>query len=189
MAKKNKINEYVNSYLTKELEEVKNSPIGNAASILSIEERTLIYKYTEDGYSAVNETLRKSNGSLNGEYGTLLDRTLGKLPNYSGLVYRSANLTAAELARYDHALENSEILVEHSFISTSKSAFIANYFGKNCRFNIICRTGKEIENYAKYGSYTGQNEKEVLFRPNRGFNILEITKKNNITFIIMEEVS
>src|SRR6185312_9599180 len=120
MAKKNETADYVNANLINELEEVRRSPIGNTVSPLTIEERTLIYKYTEDGYGSVNETLRKSLGETITNFGALLDKTLKKLPNYNGLVYRSANLTDSELERYHKALQNNLALVEHSFISTSK---------------------------------------------------------------------
>jgi len=41
---------------------------------------------------------------------------------------------------------------------------------------------------AKYGVGSGQNEYEVLFKPNCKFDILEITKTNGDTLIMMEEV-
>ena len=81
------------------------------------------------------------------------------------------------------------ILVEHSFISTSKSIGIASMYGKSCQFTIIRRTGKEIEEFTKYGVHNGQNEKEILFRPNRRFTVLEVTKLEDGTLILMEEVS
>ena len=119
----------------------------------------------------------------------MLENTLRKLPNYKGLVFRSANLTDAELERYEDAYEKNTILVEHSFISTSKSIGIANMYGKGCQFTIISITGKEIEKFTKYGFYSCQNEKEILFRPNRKFTVLEVTKLNDSTLILMEEVS
>ncbi|HEY8780983.1 MAG TPA: hypothetical protein VIM16_05145 [Mucilaginibacter sp.] len=46
-----------------------------------------------------------------------------------------------------------------------------------------------IEKFAKYGFHSGQNEMEILFRPNRRFTILEVTKLNDVTLILMEELS
>ncbi len=189
MAKRSELIKYVRSYLDRELTEVKISPIADVASVLSMEERTLIYKYSEDGYESVNISLRKNQGKNKTEFGRLLDNVLRKLPNYRGLVFRSANLTGAELERYKEAYEKNTILVEHSFISTSKSIGIASMYGKSCQFTIISRTGKEIEEFTKYGFHSGQNEKEILFRPNRRFTVLEVTKLNNSTLILMEEVS
>jgi hypothetical protein len=52
---------------------------------------------------------------------------------------------------------------------------------------IIGKSGKEIEKFAKYGEHHPQNEKEVLFRPNIRFKVLEITKSDNYTLITLEE--
>ena len=63
---------------------------------------------------------------------------------------------------------------------------IGNMYG-NCRFTIISKSGKSVEQFAKYGLYSGQNEKEVLFTPNCKFDILEVTKENGYTLILMGE--
>jgi hypothetical protein len=83
---------------------------------------------------------------------------------------------------------NELLLVEHSFVSTSISYSIANMFGGDCRFEMISKTGKEIEKYAKYGLQSGQNEHEVLFPPNCKFAVLEVTKMSDHTLIILEEL-
>jgi len=185
MTKRSKLVKYVHEYLEFELKSVS---IGLVASDLSMEERTLIYKYSEDGYESANRSLRKSSGQTHTEFGKFLETTLKKLPDYKGLVYRSANLNPAELDRYVQAYHKNAILVEHSFISTSTSYDIANFFGGNCRFEILSKTGKEIALYAKYGLNSGQNEYEVLFRPNRKFTVLQVTKMSGHTLIIMEEI-
>ncbi len=73
MVKKSKLFKYVSSFLDREFAEVKISPIADVDSILSLEERTLIYKYSEDGYENLNISLRKSLGKNNTEFGRLLD--------------------------------------------------------------------------------------------------------------------
>jgi hypothetical protein len=180
--------EYVNNNYSKELNEVKNSPIAKVDSNLSLEERTLIYKYTEDGFEYLNEILRLSGGKKTTEFGKLLDKTLSKLPNYEDILYRSADLTVFEMQKYLDAFKNNGILVEHSFISTSKSKAIAYGFGKNCHFRILSRTAKNVEAFAKYGVHHPQNEKEVLFKPNSKFRVLEITNSGEATLITLEEV-
>ena len=62
-------------------------------------------------------------------------------------------------------------------------------YGKSCQFTIISQTGKDIEKFTKYGFHSGQNEKEILFRPNRKFAVLEVSKLEGSTLILMEELS
>ncbi len=88
---------------------------------MSIEERTLIYKYTEDGYESLNEKLRVSEAKELTVLGKFLVNAIAKLPDYEDITYRAADLTANELKKYLDAQKNNSILVEHSFISTSKS--------------------------------------------------------------------
>jgi hypothetical protein len=178
---------YVIHNLSRELEEVKTSEIVYVKSDLSLEERTLIYKYTEDGYEQLNERLRVSKGKDISEFGKLLDKTMAKLPDYEDITFRAADLTDIELQNYLSAHENNGILVEHSFVSTSKSKVIAYGFGKTCRFTIVSKSGKDIEPFAKYGAHHPQNEKEVLFRPNTRFKVLEVTKEGKYTLITLEE--
>ena len=89
---------YVTTHLQSELKIVKNGPIALVESPLTLEERTLIYKYSEDGYETVNRSLRNSKGKNNTKFGNLLECILKKLPDYKGLVYRSVDLKTEELA-------------------------------------------------------------------------------------------
>ena len=92
------------------------------------------------------------------------------------------------MQKYIDAKENKGILVEHSFISASRSKAIAYQFGKSCQFRIVSKSGKNIEEFAKYGIHHLQNEKEILFRPNLKFEVLEVTKQDQKTLITLEEV-
>jgi hypothetical protein len=139
MTKKSKLAKYVHEYLESELRSVSTGPVSLVESDLSIEERTLIYKYSEDGYEGANWSLRKSLGQTHTQFGKFLETTLRKLPDYKGLVYRSANLSPAELDRYMQAFEKNTRLVEHFFISTSTSYDTANMFGGNCKFEMIVK--------------------------------------------------
>jgi hypothetical protein len=60
MAKKSELVKYVSFYLARELIIVKMAAIAAFSSALGIKERTLIYKYSEDGYEIVNRMLRDS---------------------------------------------------------------------------------------------------------------------------------
>ncbi|HEY0245045.1 MAG TPA: ADP-ribosyltransferase domain-containing protein, partial [Mucilaginibacter sp.] len=139
-------------------------------------------------YIEINELLRISRGKRYNKLGILLKGILDKLPNYTRFVYRGVNLTDNELQRYIDADKNGTILIEHSFLSTSKSRAITYFSDKKVKFTIRSKTGKDIEVYSKYGAYTSRNEQEVLFTPNCKFNVLEVRKNEEYTLIIMEEI-
>jgi predicted house-cleaning noncanonical NTP pyrophosphatase (MazG superfamily) len=164
-----KLEAFVHENYQREFDEVRKGPIADVETVLTTEERTLIYKYTEDGFAYLNEFLRKNHGQEITEFGKLLDKVLSKLPNYVDIVYRVVDLTNYELEKYSVAETNNSILVEHSFVSASRSKFIAYEFGKSCQFRIFSKRGKQIESFAKYGIHHPQSEKEVLFRPNCRF--------------------
>ena len=183
-----KAEQYARLHLEREVSEISNSPRIEDHLELSVYEKAFIYKYSEDGYEGVNELLRKSGGKENTEFGNLLAKCLGKLPDYEGLVYRSANLGKLERKKYVAALSLSQTLIEPTFVSTSKSKLIAMEFNGNTLFRIFSKTGKAIEKIAKFGIHNPPNEREVLFRPNRPFRILEIEEDGQRTIITMEEV-
>jgi hypothetical protein len=114
MTKKSKLVKYVHEHLPNEFRAVGTGTVGSAESGLSLEERTLIYKYSEDGYEGVNRSLRNSSGQTHTQLGELVEIALNKLPDYRGLVYRSANLNVAQLDRYIQAFNKNTILVNGS---------------------------------------------------------------------------
>jgi len=137
---------------------------------------------------ALNEKLRISKGKAISKYGELLAQTIAKLPDYRGIVFRAVDLTTLEIKKYEETMEKNRILVEHSFISGSKLEAIAYQFGRNSQFIIASRSGKSIEEFAKYGINHPQNEKEILFGPNLTFRVLDVTKQQHKTLITLEEV-
>lgn len=180
------VEEYAKKYLSLEIKDIERSPINDYGE-LSIYEKALIYKYSNDGYDDLNEQLRISKGGTS-DYSKLLNTSLNKLPNFEGLVHRCVDLTPVELQVYIDAEKQNKIVIEYPFISTSKSEFTAYAFGRNVKFTIYSKTGKEIEKFAKFGLHNPPNEKEVLFKSGRSFNVLEVTKDRGYTLIIMEEV-
>jgi len=184
----NKAEQFATRHLSQEILDIERSGRKTELPALSVFEKAIIYKYSEDGYEQVNELLRVSKGKSNSDFGSVLNHSLSKLPNFNGLVFRCVDLSNLELKRYKEALENNEPITEYSFVSTTKSELTAMAFGRNTRFVIYSRTGKEIEKIAKFGIYNPPNEKEVLFRSGRSFNILEVTKEQNHTLITMEEI-
>jgi len=182
------IEKYSTKYLTAEILEVTNSNRINYFPELTLYEKSIIYKYTNDGFEGINELLRSSKGKIFDDFGTFLNRSLNKLPNFDGLVYRAAQLTEAEIERYRVACNDNSILKEYSFVSTSKSRLIAMSYRGNVVFRISSRTGKDIEKISKFGEYDSENEKEVLFRANRKFKVLELVNESDYMLITMEEV-
>ncbi|WP_165501705.1 ADP-ribosyltransferase [Pedobacter frigiditerrae] len=182
-----KAEEYAKKYLAEEIKEIENTTRINHLLNLSVFEKASILKYTNDGYEDLNEYLRKTEGKEKTDFGKIIDQSLSKLDNYNGLVYRCATLSKKELQLYKNAFELAKPIVEHTFLSTSKSKTIAYMFGKNTIFRIYSRTGKDIEKIAKFGSDHPQNEQEVLFRTGSAFDILDISKEGSRTLITMEE--
>lgn len=180
--------QYARQHLAKEVTEIRKSRRIEEHLELTLYEKAFIYKYSEDGYEGVNEILRKSQGRINTEFGELLIKCLSKLANYKGVVYRSINLSKSELEKYARALVSSHLITEPTFLSTSKSRLIAMAFNGNTLFRIFSKTGKAIEKIAKFGIHNPPDEKEVLFRPNRAFRVLEIKEEVSRITITMEEV-
>lgn len=179
---------YACEYLVNEIRAIENSPRIDKNTALSIYEKAIIYKYSEDGYEGLNDILRTSNGKTVTEFGKLLADALSKLPNYEGLVYRKVSLTKTELNVYEEGLKNNSTIVETPFLSTSKARAVAMAFTGNCLFRILSKKGKDIETIAKYGVFNPPNEKEVLFKNNTKFKVLQITREDEHSLITMEEV-
>lgn len=184
-----KAERYSKKYLSNEILEIQRSERRLSADELTVYEKAIIYKYSNDGYEGLNENLRSTNGRNDSEFGKILDSSLAKLPSYKKLVYRGANLTKSELAKYESSYMDNKPLTEHTFVSASKSRLIAEEYSRNnTLFRISSKSGKEIDGIAKFGKHDPQNEQEVLFRPNREFRILEIGRESNRTLITMEEI-
>lgn len=168
---------------------IEKSPRISELPNLTVFEKSLIYKYSEDGYEMANETLRQTKGIEMNDFAKLLFIILGKLPDYKGLVYRNVDLTQTQLRRYQKAFSENKPVKEYAFVSTSKSSLIAGQYGGNTAFKIFSRTGKSIDKIAKFGVHNpAPNEQEVLFRANRIFKVLQISKDGDKTKIIMEEI-
>ncbi len=137
----------------------------------------MIYKYSDDGYKQTNKTLLNSKGNNFDDFGILLNNAIAKLSNYRGIVYRKVYLTVSEFDSYLNAFIYQTAIQEYPFVSTSKSIRVGilwqglTYLKPNCLFVIYSKTGKEIELMSKF-----TDEKEVLFKPNTQFNILDISR-------------
>ena len=167
------------------------------AEILAKEEIAVIYAYSEDRYEGLNEQLRRDFGEIKTEFARELNAILEKLPNFEGQVFKGASLSKSRFAVYENAYAHDTFVTNYAFDSTSKSELIAKAFMRNSRtdvkilFVIFSKFGKDIETYSKYDSLSGQNEKEVLFRPNANFQVLSIDyadKTNDFITITLNEI-
>ena len=112
-----KAEKYAKRYLSLEIREIQLSGRVNVLQNLSIYEKALIYKYTNDGFEELNEKLRVSYGYDISEFGKLLLNALSKLPDFKGLTYRCAELTTNELNKYIEAFDSNHIIVEPTSFS------------------------------------------------------------------------
>lgn len=184
--------EYAKEFLPFEVKEIIGTYRLKEYPELSIYEKAIIFKYSDDGYESLNEKLRESKDIP--ELGILLNECLDKLPNYYGYVYRGCELTKSELDLYILKYNNKETISEYSFLSTSKRRSIAYEYcrGKyNVMFEILCKHGKEIESIAKHSI-----EREVLLKNNSTFEVIrfeairvdEPTKDSTSYFITIKEI-
>ncbi|MDZ7934078.1 MAG: ADP-ribosyltransferase [Emticicia sp.] len=162
------VEEYAKTYLENDIRTIENSYRKDVLTELTIFEKAIIYKYTEDGFDDLNEKLRISKGENITLFGTLLSGCLGKLPDFDEIAYRGVNLSSIEFQLYINAFENSEIITEHFFISSSSSIYVGNSYGETL-FKIFSQKGKKIEMISKY-----PNEKEVIFRYGSKFRVFAV---------------
>lgn len=186
------LSKYVNNYLSSYKERFLISNKRDNYQFLSIDEKVIVYAYTEDKYEDVNEILRESEGKNIREFAKHLKKVLKKIPTYADgndFVYRGVFLTERELQVYKDAYESGSFVVEHHFLSTSKIKNIAKQWAKNTLFKIIPKRGCSVEEIAYHGINDGQNEREVLFVCNTKFSVLKITQTPENTYeIVMEEI-
>lgn len=140
-------------------------------------ERTIIYKYTEDGYVDLNAAIRKKPDEGLSEFGKHLRKALENLPSFNGLVYRGVSLTPGQFRLYQKHLSSKEPLVEHAFLSTSYRRTLAMKFGTPYLFVIHCKNGKSVEEYARFGTGSVQNESEVILLNNSTFTVADILEE------------
>ncbi len=182
------LQKYAETYLEKEIEIVKSSSRNGELTSLTVFEKALVYKYSDDGYLYLNEDLRKSKGAELSEFGIFLSEAISKLPDFTGLTYRKVYLTSKELSFYKTGFDNGQAVTENAFVSATKSRMVAMQYkglskhAPNCLFRIYSKTGKEIEKVAKFG------EKEVLTAPGKSFIVLGIEKELDCLLITLEEV-
>jgi hypothetical protein len=74
---------YAKKHLSREIQLIESSEERlNASPELTVYEKAIIFKYSEDGYLDLNERLRLSEGKDISDFGIFLDECLSKLPDY-----------------------------------------------------------------------------------------------------------
>lgn len=158
---------------------------------LSATDKALIYHYSEDGYESLNEGLHANNGQNSSLFGRGLADALTRLPAYVGEVTSGVYLSASQLNHYQACAQNGTPVSWPAFLSTSCKPSISMFYlrtkEKNCLFVIQSLTGRLIEEAAKYG-VDGQNEYEVLFKPNTKFEVLQVVTETDYTRIVLDEL-
>ncbi|WP_028523932.1 ADP-ribosyltransferase [Runella limosa] len=179
------VEEYATVYLQQEIQLVKNKP----EPLLTNFEKAIIYKYSDTGYEDVNELLRLNQGQNLPLFAQLLNECLSKLPDYEGVVYRGEDLSKMQAEIYISAFANGQVITKRQFFSSSRSKQIANMFGKTS-VKIYSKTGKMIEHIANFGINDSQNEREVLFRCNTSFEVVDILQdeRGNLLNVVLYEI-
>ena len=174
------IEEYAIQYLEREIAILARLP--ELHSSLSVYEKAIIYKYTDDGFDAINEVLRESKGAKISELGVYLSDILERIPSFEGYGFRGVDLPQSLIQQYIEACEKETIILEFTFVSGSKSATVARQFG-NVFFEIYSENWKNIEAISKYSI-----EKEVILKPNSTFEVLAYKFENGIYHFKMIEI-
>lgn len=177
-----KLKKFAQKHLQSEIEIILQSERNNALPELTLEEKAIIYKYTDDGHF-VNESLYESKGTKVSEYAKYLDYCLSKLPNFEGITFRGSDLESFEIEKYQKALDEKMTITEHGFISASRIKKQANQYRRTALFEIFSKNGKLIEKVSKF-----VNEQEVIFRKNSKFRVLGIEKIDSYVYITLREI-
>lgn len=174
------VQEYAQTYLPDEIRFLEQRD-ASASDKLTIYEQAIIYKYSNDGYEAVNEFLRFKPDRPAAEFVDLLTQCLNKLPDHTGLVFRGVNLTIGELTNYLQAAGTGRIVIEPFFISVSTNKAIAYQFGRTV-FRLYSKRGKYVDGITRF------NEKEVIFVHHTSFRILSVEQMGERFEITMIEL-
>ena len=165
-------------------------------SRLNLTDRTLIYHYTDRGFTGINNALHALPGAQV-PISQWLNAALRKLPPYNGLVYSGAHLSPLQLRHYQHCLARGTTISWPAFLSASTSLDVAEWHlgmataakPKNCLFLLDSRTGRDVAPFSCYGpNGPKSNEYEVLFAPGTQFLVLEIVSELRHTRITLAEV-
>jgi hypothetical protein len=185
------LNAYVQQHCPEALRAGQRGRRAAALPMLTPAEKALIYHYTEDGFEQLNAGLHGNGGKNTSLFGVGLVAALTQLPAYEGEALSGVKLSLADLQHYHDCAKNGVPVRWPAFLSASQKNSIAMFnlrtYKKNCLFVIQSRTGRLIEEVAKFG-VDGQNEYEVLFMPNTRFEVLAVVAETDYTRIVLDEL-
>lgn len=141
---------------------------------LTLPEAMSIYAYTEDLFKIINPALRGKTNHLKQIAAVIkqLDLGLSKLPPYQGVVLRGVNLPK------NMTLKIGGTFSDPAYLSTSTS----NPYGGTHQFIIHSKTGRQVEMFSP-----NPDEKEVLFKRNTPFKIIDIRNSNGVILVELAE--
>jgi hypothetical protein len=178
---------YVHEHLSESLKIIQTTGRKQVLHNINDFQKAIIYKYTDDGYEEINDQLRLQKPIP--QLGKLLIDSLQPLDEYKGLCYRSIKCSKLHLEKYAKAFAEDSVITEPSFLSCSKTKNLAYLFSSSPMFVIYSKKGRDVELIAKYGHFSKQNEKEILFLPNTQFKVLDYQELTDGSIeIILDEL-
>ncbi|MFN7904654.1 MAG: ADP-ribosyltransferase [Pseudobdellovibrionaceae bacterium] len=148
-------------------------------------ERDEVYYYRGVGYSNMNAQLRRNSvtdGMRNKV--SILTSALDKLNPIEVISFRGSNTP-----QFFENYQKGNIVSDLGFISSSLDSATAAAFGSAVRIIMLTRTCPYITNVTLTPDQVyGNGENEVLCKPGTQFEVLHRENRNNVNFIILEEV-
>jgi len=137
---------------------------------------TTLNQYTQQDYGAINRVLRYGK---NHESVEQIIEDLQNVKCFKGTVYRGLTLRKSEILT---TFKVGKVYRDMGFMSTSKSEVIAQKFNclgvplsrtenRSIILVIESKTGKDVSKFSQY-----PEEREVLFLPLTGFEVLSVEK-------------
>lgn len=144
--------------------------------------------YTDSSYRKMNKALR-GDEPMTDDVAYLIaqaDKGLEEMPKYQDQVYRGATLPREVVSQY----RVGEVIEERAFTSSSIDTDVAFDFARmrpgqvRTRYTIQSKTGVYISRISEFG----EDEREVLFRPNTRFRVGRVQDFGDDIQIELEEV-
>lgn len=141
---------------------------------MTADEMVLLQFYIGSGYHCLNRHTRKKGTDPEKSFLVeTLNKGLDKLPSYQGFVRRGAKLPPDIRAQH----QVGKVVEYPSFTSTST----AHGFGGQDLFVIFSKSGKPIMSF-------NDGEKEVLFKTNAKFKVLEVETVGEQKKYVLKEI-